>query len=157
MDARDVLATLAGAGFAVTAEGDRIVVRPGSRLTDEQRAAVRAVKGELLALLAGSGGGWTDADIARFLDRRARLMRWGWPAAEAEALAERLVIRDRSSERGDTDDRASCTDCRHYQPGRCHNHRHAGLHGQDVGRDLASLLQRCAGFEASSDINTPTN
>jgi hypothetical protein len=37
--------------------------------------------------------GWTDADIARFLDRRARLMRWGWPQVEAEKLADRLVRR----------------------------------------------------------------
>ena len=36
---------------------------------------------------------WTDADIARFLDRRARLMRWGWAEPEAEKLAERLVKR----------------------------------------------------------------
>ena len=34
---------------------------------------------------------WTDSDIARFLDRRARLMRWGWAEPEAERLAERLV------------------------------------------------------------------
>jgi hypothetical protein len=84
---------------------------------------------------------WTDADIARFIDRRARLMRWGWPEAEAEKLADRLVQRDR-----DTDDRVNCADCQHYQPGRCGNHQHAGLYAPDVGRDLASLLQRCPGF-----------
>ena len=88
--------------------------------------------------------GWTDADIARFTDRRARLMRWGWPEAEAEKLADRLVQRDR-----DIDDRVSCTDCQHYRPGRCGNHRRAGLHAPDVGRDLAALLQRCPGFCAT--------
>ncbi|MDL2339490.1 MAG: hypothetical protein QFE16_16775 [Pseudomonadota bacterium] len=82
--------------------------------------------------------GWTDADITRFLDRRARLMRWGWPETEAEALADRLVRRDR-----DTDERVSCIDCGHYQPGRCGNHRRAGLNVAEVGRDLASLLQHC--------------
>ncbi|MBX9793385.1 MAG: hypothetical protein K2Y02_03710 [Burkholderiaceae bacterium] len=86
---------------------------------------------------------WTDADIARFLDRRARLMRWGWAETEAETLADRLVRRDREQ-----DDRVSCTDCRHYRPGRCGNHRRAGLTMADVGRDLASLLQRCPGWEA---------
>lgn len=84
---------------------------------------------------------WTDADIARFLDRRARLMRWGWPEADAEKLADRLVQRDLEQ-----DVRVSCTDCQHYRPGRCDNHRHAGLHAPDVGRDWAGLLQRCPGF-----------
>ena len=88
---------------------------------------------------------WTDGDIARFLDRRARLLRWGWPEGEAEALAERLVRRDRER----TDDRVSCADCGHYRLGRCGNHRRAGLGLPDVGRDLATLLQRCPGFQPS--------
>ena len=61
---------------------------------------------------------------------------------EAEKLAERLVRRDREH-----DERVSCTDCRHYRPGRCGNHRQAGLYGSEVGRDLAAMLQRCAGFD----------
>jgi hypothetical protein len=85
---------------------------------------------------------WTDADIARFINRRARLLRWGWPESEAEALADRLVRRDR-----DLDARVSCADCKHYRPGRCSNHRRAGLSAPDVSRDLASLLQRCPGFD----------
>lgn len=85
---------------------------------------------------------WTDGDIAAFLARRARLMRWGWPEAEAERLAERLVIRDREA-----DARVSCADCRHYRPGRCANHAGAGLSAPEVGRELAALLQRCPGFK----------
>ena len=85
---------------------------------------------------------WTDADIARFLDRRARLLRWGWAEPEAEKLAERLVKRDR-----DLDDRMTCTECAYYRPGRCGNHRRAGLHSGEVGRGLASMLQRCPGFD----------
>ena len=84
---------------------------------------------------------WTDEDIARFLARRARLLRWGWPESEAEALADRLARRDR-----DLDARVSCADCKHYRPGRCGNHRRAGLSTPDVGRDLAGMLQRCRGF-----------
>ena len=85
---------------------------------------------------------WTDGDIARFLDRRARLMRWGWPETDAEQLADRLVRRDREA-----DDRVSCTDCRHYRPGCCGNHKRAGLSMADVGRDLVAMLQRCPGFQ----------
>ena len=87
---------------------------------------------------------WTDADIACFVDRRARLLRWGWGEGEAEKLAERLVRRDREG-----DDRVSCTDCRHYRPGRCGNHAPAGLRAPDVGRDLAVMLQRCPGFQTT--------
>lgn len=85
---------------------------------------------------------WTDADIARYLDCRARLLRWGWAEPDAEALADKLVRRDREQ-----DERVSCTDCRHYRPGRCGKHRRAGLHAPDVGRDLAALPQSCPGFE----------
>lgn len=102
----------------------------------------RAEKIEALDLAAVA---WTDGDIARFLDRRARLLRWGWPEHEAEALADRLVRRDREA-----DPRVSCTDCRHYRPGRCGNHRRAGLNVADVGRDLAAMLQRCPGFEPAT-------
>lgn len=86
---------------------------------------------------------WTDGDIAAFIARRARLVRWGWPEAEAEWLAERLVIRDREA-----DARVSCTDCRHYRPGRCGNHRRAGLQSAELGRDLAGMPQRCPGFQS---------
>ncbi len=84
---------------------------------------------------------WSDADIARFNKRRARLIRWGWLEADAEKLSELLVQCDR-----DTDDRVSCIDCRHYRPGHCGNQRQAGLNAADIGRDLAATLQRCAGF-----------
>ena len=103
-------------------------------------AVERAANGPDLVAVA-----WTDGDIARFLDRRTRLIGWGWPEADAEKLAERPVKRDREQ-----DDRVSCTDCRHYRPGRCGNHRHAGLHRSELGRDLAEMLQRCPGFDGST-------
>ncbi len=85
---------------------------------------------------------WTDADIARFLARRGRLMLWGWSEPDAEALAERLVLRDREA-----DQRVACADCTHYRPGKCSNHQRAGLLSAEVGRDLAGQLHRCAGFK----------
>ena len=155
MCARELLDDLAAAGLTVTADGDRLVIRPAAKLTDAARAALRALKPEVLALLtqkqdhdahAGLVGvsavAWTDGDIARFSSRCTRLMRWGWPEDEAEALAERLVIRDRNG-----DERASCTECRHHRPGRCGNHRAAGLHSPEVGRQLAAMLQRCPGHQ----------
>lgn len=88
---------------------------------------------------------WSDADIARFMARRDRLIRWGYSTTDAEALADRLTRRDLT----DDDDRVSCFDCAHHRPGRCGNHRGAGLHTPELGRDLATVLQRCPGFQLS--------
>ncbi len=135
MGARDLLHDLAGAGLSVTADGDRLVIWPASRLTNDLRDQLRAAKPDLLALLSPG---------PRYTIRRDRLLRWGWPAPEAEAMAERLARRDSES-----DDRVSCAaECSHYRLGRCGNHRRAGLNSPDVGRDLARLLQRCPGFQA---------
>lgn len=78
--------------------------------------------------------------------RLASLRRWGWSEDEADALAERLAIRDRGNTAGDLDDRVTCAECANYRPGRCGNHRRAGLFTHELGRDLAALLQRCPGF-----------
>lgn len=67
MAAAELLADLIGAGFEVSGDGDRLMIRPASRLTDEQRAAIRRDKLALLGLLtvtpivdagvaAGAGG-----------------------------------------------------------------------------------------------------
>ena len=96
-----------------------------------------------------AAGNWTDADAARYLDRRARLMRWGWTEHEAEALAARLVQRDHEQ-----DDRRLCVECAHLVGAgasrRCGNWRAAGAAVQAsdaaIGQDFALLLQRCPGF-----------
>ncbi len=92
--------------------------------------------------ISATAGAWTDGDVGRFQDRRARLMRWGWSEQQAEALAERLVRRDHEQ-----DDRRLCLECRHYLPGQCDNHQRAALSVADVGRDFATMMQRCGGFE----------
>jgi hypothetical protein len=76
--------------------------------------------------------------------RLARLLRWGWPLAEAQALAARLARRDA------TDDRVVCVECSNYRPGRCTRHRAAGLLTADVGRELAALPQRCAAYKPTT-------
>jgi hypothetical protein len=46
------------------------------------------------------------------------------------------------------DDRVLCTDCHNYRYGHCHQHIRAGIgNSSQVGRDLASLPQRCPAFE----------
>jgi TubC N-terminal docking domain len=141
MGARELLATVEEAGLTIAADGGNLVVRPAAKLTDPLRQALKAAKPELLALLQPAPG-WTEADCQRFTARRDRLLRWGWPAPAAESLAERLTLRDREG-----DDRKSCAECAAYRPGRCGKHRNARLGTSDVGRDLATLLQRCPGFK----------
>jgi hypothetical protein len=88
--------------------------------------------------------------------RLARLLRWGWPVAEAEALAARLARRDALAAAGDADDRVTCVDCSNYRPGRCARHRAAGLLSPEVGRDLAALAQRCAAHKPA-DLEPQTH
>lgn len=98
---------------------------------------------EILLSPHHQGWGWDEAAIARFHARRARLLRWGWPADQAEALADRLTCRDVAG----GDDRVNCAgECAYYRPGRCGNHQRAGLHSPEVSHDLAGMLQRCPGF-----------
>lgn len=135
MGARGLLEGLAHVGVNVTADGDRLVVRPASKLTDDLRAALLAAKPEVLALLSAHA-----ADSSR---TRARLLRWGWSAVEADAMAARLARR-----RLERDDRVNCAaECAHYRPGHCGNHRVARLASPEVGRELAVLMQRCPGFK----------
>lgn len=50
--ARTLLAELADMGVTVTADADRLVIRPASLLTDALRLALRSCKAEVLAALA---------------------------------------------------------------------------------------------------------
>lgn len=80
-------------------------------------------------------------------EARLRLFaRRGLSGTQADALADRLVIRDR-----DQDERRTCLECSHCTGAaplswRCGNHRAAGV-GRELGSDLAVMLQRCAGFK----------
>jgi hypothetical protein len=51
MGARDLLAQLAGLGVTVTADGDRLVIRPASKLPDSLRGLLREAKDEVLRAL----------------------------------------------------------------------------------------------------------
>jgi hypothetical protein len=150
--------TLQAAGIQVSAEGGKLSVRPSSKLNDELRSAVVNAKSELLQLLSqqsqvGSSAPataaqpawrtpWSADDIAAFLARRDRLLRWGWTEAEAEAVAGRLTGRDQDG----MDDRRACVDCRRFAfsvSGHCTRHRAALLASPVIGRDLATQPQRC--------------
>lgn len=92
----------------------------------------------------------TGREIDTFKARLARFTDKGTGTDVGEALADKLVIRDRES-----DDRRLCLECRHlagYGPGswRCGNWQAAGtaIKARDAGlpADLVWQLQRCDGF-----------
>ena len=158
MGARDLLADLVGAGLHVAIDGDHLLIRPASRLTDCMRAALLEAKAELLVLLRDLQSvpesidlapvSTACGDVVNFHALRPRMVLRGWTVPEAEAWAGRLAQRDR-----ELDERISCTECRHYHPGRCGNFRRAGLAGSALSRDLAAVLQRCAGFQSVNHVD----
>lgn len=88
----------------------------------------------------------------RHVLRVERFSRLGLPVAEAEALAERLTLRDR-----DFDHRTACAECAnlHGRPGgwRCGNWRQADVGGPAIPAVfVAEMLQHCRGFRAASQM-----
>jgi hypothetical protein len=55
MDAHALLSDFRSRGIALIPNGEKLTVEPASRLTDADRAAIRAAKAELLKLLAAAG------------------------------------------------------------------------------------------------------
>jgi hypothetical protein len=89
-------------------------------------------------------------EIELFMARLHRLSDKGLSQTTGEALADKMVIRDRES-----DERRVCLECRHlsgYGAGswRCGNWQSAGIANQSrdtsLPADLVLQLQRCAGF-----------
>ncbi len=168
MGARELLADLTAAGLSVAADGDRLVIRPASRLTDAMRATVRDVKADLLALLkpteteaptariyrlthqqadAAHAAEWGDPIIAAFTARRDALLRRGYGPDDADDLAERLALRD-----AEGDDRRMCVECSYLgTTGRC------GAAGRLSGVDrrlepVQTILQRCEAFRLRDEL-----
>jgi hypothetical protein len=93
----------------------------------------------------------TGAEIATFTARLSRFTDKGLILHDGEALADRLVIRDR-----DSDDRHLCLECLHlagHGSWRCSNWHRSGIASQsrDAGLpgELVWKLQRCDGFKGS--------
>lgn len=171
MGAPELLHHLRGAGLVLTlTPAGGLHVAPRTALNDDHRAVIRAERDALVLALRAEvqceafeewaaimefDGGLTrsEAEAAagellaagEVSARVARAMQLGFEQQMAEALAERLRERDDHA-----DYRHLCIECRHYRPGRCGNHRAADLATAEVGRDLATMLQHCAGFEGGS-------
>jgi hypothetical protein len=95
------------------------------------------------------------AEIDTFAARQYRFTYRGLPRAQADALADKLAVRDREH-----DDRRVCLECKNlagYAPAswRCGNWQNAGIatrsSDSQLPADFAVHLQRCDGFIAHSD------
>jgi hypothetical protein len=97
----------------------------------------------------------TGAEIDTFTARLARFTDKGLSLIDAEALADKLVIRDREG-----DDRRVCLECAHLRyGGRCGNWQVAGVamrsRDAQLPPDLILQLQRCDGFATATPGATP--
>lgn len=90
------------------------------------------------------GDGWTDAEIDRFNGRMVVFAGKGCNLVRSEAMAERLLYRDR-----DGDDRRLCLECRnHASNGRCLAAGRGRIAGASTYLEpVATILQRCEGFK----------
>jgi len=95
------------------------------------------------------GAAMNTAEIDTFTARLARFTDKGMPLDDAEALADKLVMRDR-----DDDHRRLCLECAHLQGvdrWSCGNWKQAtiGTRPADAGlaHGLVVMLQQCTGFK----------
>jgi hypothetical protein len=156
MGAVQVMEGLRAAGFTLKADGDRLTVFPGGKLSDPDRHAIRAHKSELLVLLGMASGrvepptkpgadtsGTDTPDDAAARPRLARMARLGWTEARALLTADRLRTRDSQE-----DDRRMCLECSHLgDSGRCVAAAMGRLRSADRRLEpVPDLLQRCEAF-----------
>ncbi len=92
MTPADLLKRLRTRGFHIDAGGNKLLVSPGSRLTETDRRSISAALPELLTALA---------DEAEWLEERAGILEFdaGLVRAEAERVANELLaaVRQRST------------------------------------------------------------
>ena len=164
MGAFDILNHLRERGVTLTPEPDgNIRVRPSDKLTDADRAQIRANKPELLALLTGQKPandaqretsavpstppavrllcGLDDREIAQMARRVNVARRHGYSLDDAEVIADRLLLRDRTAL-----DMRACLECARLSGRRC-TARPAQMFDP---RDLHEL-HRCPAFTSSSN------
>lgn len=173
MGPRDLLDDLRGAGLSVTLDCGRIIVAPKDRLTDAMRDAIRAHRGELVAVLAppplapaaaqaaapassariyrltrqeaddAHAEPWGDEETRAFTARRDVFLRRGYNADDADDLAELLAARDANG-----DDQRMCLECSHLgERGRCLAAAAGRLPGADRRLEpVPTILQRCEAF-----------
>jgi len=171
MGAPELLHNLRDAGLVLTlTPAGGLHVAPRAALTDDHRATIHTERDALvLALQAEAEQApaprrngnpptapeidpdrwcWPHSlamnshEIDTFTARLVRFTDKGVRHDDAEALADKLVLRDREG-----DDRRLCLECAHLQSaGRCGNWRRADVARDGLARELVLRVQRCPGY-----------
>ncbi len=164
MTACNAMAILQDAGLVLKLNpAGGLAVSPASQITPELRLVIKTNRDDLLAQLTQEFSIGTDL-------QPHNLDRWCWPrseamyrqevdasstrmirftdkgvnVAEAEQLADKLVLRDREG-----DDRRLCLECANLQgvgPWRCARFLVADVSSIGLAPELVVQLQRCPGF-----------
>lgn len=90
-DARGLLRDLTQRGFRLRVNGDRLLIAPASRLTDEDRRRIRQHRDALLAMLRG------ELPTPPWRGIEARQPAWGWIALRDPASGRWYEIRWRDA------------------------------------------------------------
>lgn len=96
-----------------------------------------------------SSSAMNTAEIDRFKQRLERFVNKGLAFANAEKLADRLVIRDREG-----DCRVTCLECIHLSGKYCKQWKKAEMNHQALPADLLAKLQNCPAFDTVQRINS---
>lgn len=167
-----IMSVIQGAGLSLTLTSGRdLKAVPATRMTSEVRELIKSNKPELVQWLmeaANESSAVTEAnpdrwcwpngtamngtEIATFKARLARFTAKGLTHDAGEALADRLMIRDR-----EPDDRRFCLECANLAgigSWHCRNWKQANIAFKAIDAalpaDLVYLLQRCDGFSAGA-------
>lgn len=162
---------LHSAGLVLALTPDRgLKVTPASSITPELREVIRANRDDLIRWLEVGASNdpapqplatipadpdlwcWPRSDamngqeVATFTARLHYVQSKGLRRGDAQALADRLVIRDREQ-----DNRRACLECQHLAGRqRCAQWQRAGIGSPAIPADLLALLQRCDAFTQSN-------
>jgi hypothetical protein len=86
-----------------------------------------------------------SAEIETFAARLCLFAKRGIPVDWADALADKMMKRDREG-----DDRRSCLECQRLAGRTCAAWRQAGIGSAQLPADFAARLQRCPAFTPAS-------
>ena len=167
MEPAAIIDTLRAAGVNLKATPEGIIqARPVSNLTGEMAYLIRTNKPALLDYLyqqaandpgddlPGSGHdryAWPNseamnsAEIETFAARLCLFAKRGIPMDWADALADKMMKRDREG-----DDRHACLECQRLAGRTCAAWRQAGIGSAQLPADFMARLQRCPAFTPAS-------
>lgn len=167
---------LHSAGLVLALTPDHgLKVTPASSITPELREVIRANRDDLIRWLEVGASNdpapqplatipadpdlwcWPHSDamngqeVATFTARLHYVQSKGLRLGDAQALADRLVIRDREQ-----DSRRTCLECQHLAGRqRCAQWQRAGIGSPAIPADLLALLQRCDAFTSTTQTAQP--